>query len=314
VSLDAIIEGAQLGRARDVARLLSIIENEPDSATIVRRSLPSGNSSATIIGITGPPGVGKSTTTSALVTAYRKRGMRIAVLAVDPSSPFSGGALLGDRIRMQEHATDEGVYIRSMAARGHLGGLAAAVPAAMDTLIGCGFDRVIVETVGVGQSEIDIASLADTVIVLLAPGMGDGIQAAKAGILEIGDIFVVNKADRDGADATVRELTSMIELGTWPGWKPRVLKTSATTGAGIEELLGMVQDHEVWLVESGERQVRRRARIRTEIASFIHSSVAVSLQDPRVDEVCDAVVAGQLDAATAASQILHRFLGPAPTP
>jgi LAO/AO transport system kinase len=310
VSVKEIVAGARLGRPRDVARMLTMIENEPQSAASVRRELVHGESqlSATIIGITGPPGVGKSTTTSALIGAYRQHGMRVAVLAVDPSSPFSGGALLGDRIRMQDHATDEGVYIRSMAARGHLGGLAAAVPAAMDALVGCGFDRVIVETVGVGQSEIDIASLADTVLVLMAPGMGDGIQAAKAGILEIGDIFAVNKADRDGADATVRELRAMIQLGMWSGWTPPVLKVSATTGVGIDEMLTAIDEHEAWLDTSGQRQVRRRARIRTEIAAYIHTSVAASLQGPAVDQVCDEVLAGELDAMAAASHILRRFL------
>ena len=193
---------------------------------------------AQVIGLTGAPGVGKSTSTTALVRAFRERGLRVGVLAVDPSSPFSGGALLGDRIRMSEHATDPGVFIRSMASRGHLGGLSWATPQAIRVLDGAGCDVVVVETVGVGQSEVEVAALADTTVVLLAPGMGDGIQAAKAGILEVGDVFVVNKADRDGADATVRDLRHMISLGdrTEPGlWRPPVVKTVAAQGLGRSE-------------------------------------------------------------------------------
>ena len=191
---------------------------------------------AQVVGLTGSPGVGKSTTTSALVRELRADGQRVGVLAVDPSSPFSGGALLGDRVRMQDHATDDGVFIRSMASRGHLGGLSSAVPQALRVLDAAGCDVIIVETVGVGQAEVDIASLADTTVVLLAPGMGDGIQAAKAGILEIADIFVVNKADRDGADQVVRDLRYMQSLGgrhSMPGaWRPAIVKTVASRGRG----------------------------------------------------------------------------------
>ena len=200
---------------------------------------------AHVVGLTGAPGVGKSTSTSALVKAFRRQDRRVGVLAVDPSSPFSGGALLGDRIRMQEHATDPGVFIRSMASRGHLGGLASATPQAVRVLAAAGCDPVLVETVGVGQSEVEVAGEADTTIVLLAPGMGDGIQAAKAGILEVGDIFVVNKADRDGADQTARELRHMISLG-YRGertWRPPVLKTVASSGQGIEELVAGIDKH-----------------------------------------------------------------------
>ena len=234
VALLDLIAGAQGGDVRKIARLISKIEDGGVEAREVMRALATYSGRAHVIGLTGAPGVGKSTTTSALVTALRADGHRVAVLAVDPSSPFSGGALLGDRIRMQRHSGDEGVYIRSMASRGHLGGLSATTPQVIRVLDATGFDIVIIETVGVGQSEVEIAATADTSIVLLAPGMGDGIQAAKAGILEIGDIFVVNKADRDGADATAREIRHMVELGTWHGWKPPVLKASAAQGTGID--------------------------------------------------------------------------------
>ena len=205
VDVPALVTAARAGAPRAVARLISLVEDAHPALREVMASLAPHTGKAHIIGLTGSPGVGKSTSTSALVAAFRARGQRVGILAVDPSSPFSGGALLGDRVRMQEHALDPEVYIRSMASRGHLGGLSWTTPQAIRVLDAAGCDVILVETVGVGQSEVEIAGLADTTIVLLAPGMGDGIQAAKAGILEIGDVFVVNKADRDGADATDRK-------------------------------------------------------------------------------------------------------------
>ncbi len=300
MSFDAVVTGAQQGRARDVARLITAIENDASGAVEARRKL--GRPRGMVIGVTGPPGVGKSTTTTAFISAYRARGLRVAVLAIDPSSPFSGGALLGDRVRMQEHSTDEGVFIRSMAARGHLGGLAAAAPAVMDALLGCSFDVVLVETVGVGQSEVDIAALADTVLVLVAPGMGDGIQAAKAGILEIADIFVVNKADRDGADSTARELRAMVGLGSWTGWVPPVVKTVASTGEGIDEVTLAIDAHMAWLTESGEAERRRRARVRAEIVAVMHARVDTVLQGESelLDRLAEEVLLGQTDVQQAA--------------
>src|ERR687892_258294 len=212
-SIAELVERARAGSPRAVARLISLVEDASPQLREVMAALAPHSGHAAVIGITGSPGVGKSTVTSALVKALRATDRRVGVLAVDPTSPFSGGALLGDRIRMQEHATDDGVYIRSMATRGHLGGLAWATPQALRVLAAAGCDVVLVETVGVGQSEVEIAALADTTLVLLAPGMGDGVQAAKAGILEIADVFVVNKADRDGAAQTVRDLRHMISLG-----------------------------------------------------------------------------------------------------
>ena len=266
---------------------------------------------AHVIGITGSPGVGKSTSTNALVAAFRKQGKRIGILAVDPSSPFSGGALLGDRVRMQDHALDPEVYIRSMASRGHLGGLSWTTPQALRVLDAAGCEVVLVETVGVGQSEVEIAGLADTTIVLLAPGMGDGIQAAKAGILEIGDVFVVNKADRDGADATVRDIRHMISLGdrTEPGlWRPPVVKTVAQQGQGIDEVVEAIEKHTSWMKESGTLRERRIRRAGDEIESIALQALRARMGDLRhgqgVDELAAAVVDGTTDPYAAADRIV----------
>jgi LAO/AO transport system kinase len=271
---------------------------------------------AHIVGLTGSPGVGKSTTTSALVAAFRAAGRRVGVLAVDPSSPFSGGALLGDRIRMQEHATDPEVFIRSMASRGHLGGLASTTPQAVRVLDAAGCDPVLVETVGVGQSEVEVAGEADTTIVLLAPGMGDGIQAAKAGILEIGDIFVVNKADRDGADATARELRHMISLGPSGqagAWKPPVLKVVATRGEGLPQLVEAIDGHRAWLEASGTGMTRRRTRARSEIQGIALAALQARFAgvggDGALDGLADDVAAGRTDAFTAADRIVAEVAG-----
>ncbi len=240
LDVEALVEQATTDeparRARAVGRLISLVEDASPALREVMALLASRAGSARVIGLTCSPGVGKSTSTSVLVSAYRRRGMRVGVLAVDPSSPFSGGALLGDRVRMQDHAIDDGVFIRSMATRGHLGGLSWATPQALRVLSAAGCDVVLVETVGVGQAEVDVARLADTTLVLLAPGMGDAIQAAKAGILEVADVFVVNKADRDGADRVVSDLRHMQSLGPRSPaqakvageWVAPVVKTSAT--------------------------------------------------------------------------------------
>lgn len=249
------------GNVREIARAITAVENSSPVGREILQQLPLPT--AHVIGLTGPPGVGKSTSTSALVTELRKQGHRVAVLAVDPSSPFSKGALLGDRIRMQAHASDSGVFIRSLAARGHLGGLTETTLDVISVLSAAGYDSIILETVGVGQSEIDIASAADTTIVITAPGMGDGIQAAKAGILEIADIFAVNKADREGAEVSVRELKSMISLTPETnGWTPPVIATVATSGQGFDELNRAISDHLAYLESSGLIQLRREQRLR----------------------------------------------------
>ena len=267
------------------------------------------------IGVTGSPGVGKSTLVARLVGAYRDAGARVAVLAVDPSSPYTGGAVLGDRVRMQEHATDSGVFIRSMASRGHLGGLSWATPQAIRVMDAAGFDVAVVETVGVGQSEVEIAGLADSTVVVMAPGLGDGIQAAKAGILEISDVFVVNKADRDGANQVVRDLTAMLRVAPSvpaaesAGWTPPVLRTQADTGVGIADLVAALDEHLAWLATSGRLAQRRRRQAREEVlalaqASFV-AAASAALGSAGVEALAEEVATGRLDPYTAADRLLE---------
>ncbi|WP_296605067.1 methylmalonyl Co-A mutase-associated GTPase MeaB [Nocardioides sp.] len=310
-----LVERARAGEARAVARLISLVEDESPLLREVMAALAPHTGHAQVIGITGSPGVGKSTSTSALVTELRRAGKRVGVLAVDPSSPFSGGALLGDRVRMQDHALDREVYIRSMASRGHLGGLAWTTPQALRVLDAAGCDVILVETVGVGQSEVEIAGMADTTMVLLAPGMGDGIQAAKAGILEIGDLYVVNKADRDGADQVRRDLRSMLALAERPegAWKPPIVKTIAHQGQGLDEVVAEIDRHRAWLESSGELDRRRRRRARDEIEAIAVTALRQRWGDvhgrSELDELAAAVVTGETDPYAAADDLLDTVTG-----
>lgn len=308
--VDDLVRRARDGDARAVARLISLVEDESPQLREVMAALAPHAGHAQIVGLTGSPGVGKSTSTAALVTELRKAGKRVGVLAVDPSSPFSGGALLGDRVRMQDHALDREVYIRSMASRGHLGGLSWTTPQALRVLDAAGCDVVVIETVGVGQSEVEIAGLADTTVVLVAPGMGDGIQAAKAGILEVGDLYVINKADRDGADQVRRELRSMLALAEQPAgaWRPPILKTVASKGEGIDEVVAEVDRHHSWLEESGELATRRTRRARDEIEAIAVTALRERWGDvhgrSELDDLAAAVAAGDTDPYAAAETLL----------
>jgi LAO/AO transport system kinase len=311
VDVPDLVAQARAGRPRAVARLVSLVEDAHPALRAVMAALAPYTGRARIVGLTGSPGVGKSTTTSAIVRVLRAKGERIGVLAVDPSSPFSGGALLGDRIRMQEHALDPGVYIRSMASRGHLGGLSWSTPQAMRVLDAAGCDDVLIETVGVGQSEVEICSHADTTVVLLAPGMGDGIQAAKAGILEIGDIFVVNKADRDGAEATMRDLRHMISLGerrTAGDWRPPVIRCIASTGEGIEEVVEALGAHFEWSQQTGALRERRLRRAANEIETIALTALRERIGDlrdgRRMQQLAERVVSGVTDPYAAADRLL----------
>jgi LAO/AO transport system ATPase len=313
----ALVAAAREGDARSVARLISLVEDASPLLRDVAAALSPHTGHAQVLGLTGSPGVGKSTTTTALVRALRDEGRRVGVLAVDPSSPFSGGALLGDRVRMQDHAGDSGVFIRSMASRGHLGGLAWATPQALRVLDAAGCDVVLVETVGVGQSELEIASLADTTLVLVAPGMGDGIQAAKAGILEVADVFVVNKADRDGADQTVRDLRYMLSLGGRHSeaghWRPPIVKTIASREKdnGVDEVLESVGKHRAWLESTGEGHRRRAERAAREIEAIALAALRGRMGDVHgsaaLGALADRVVAGETDPYTAADELLGQL-------
>jgi LAO/AO transport system kinase len=311
-----LVEQATEGSARAVGRLISLVEDASPALREVMALLAPRAGHARVVGLTGSPGVGKSTSTSALVAAYRRRGMKVGVLAVDPSSPFSGGALLGDRVRMQDHATDEGVFIRSMASRGHLGGLSWATPQALRVLSAAGCDVVLIETVGVGQAEVEVASLADTTLVLLAPGMGDGIQAAKAGILEVADLFVVNKADREGADQVVRDLRYMQSLGTQSPsqakvegkWVAPILKTVAARGEGADEVVEAIERHGQWLSSTGQLDERRRRRAGDEVEAIALTVLRERMGDLRggdaLDRLATRVVAGEIDPYTAADELV----------
>ncbi|AIG74436.1 Putative GTPase [Amycolatopsis japonica] len=317
LDIDELVGRARDGVPRAIARLLSLVEDAHPRLPEVAAKLTPHTGNARIVGLTGPPGVGKSTSTSALLTALRAKGLRVGVLAIDPSSPFSGGALLGDRIRMTEHATDPGVFIRSMATRGHLGGLSWATPQAVRVLDAAGFDVVLIETVGVGQSEVDVVKLADTTVVLLAPGMGDGIQAAKAGVLEIADVFVVNKADREGADATVHDLKQMISLVRreirGPSWRQPIVRTVASRGEGVEDVVRALDEHHDWLVRRDELPRRRAARARDEVEAIAVQRLRAEIVDlrsgDRLTELAERVVARKLDPFAAAEELIGDLRG-----
>jgi len=267
MEVEGLVRGVLAGDRRAVARAISLVEDGRPELERLSAGIYGATGRAVTVGITGAPGVGKSTLAGALVGALRADERRVAVLAVDPTSPYTGGALLGDRVRMQEHATDPDVFIRSMATRGHLGGMALAAPEGVRILDAAGYDLVMVETVGVGQAEIDVAAATDTTVVMLAPGLGDAVQMAKAGILEVADVFVVNKADRDGAAEVLRELRQMLHLGSKRDWDPPVLSVAATTG-DVSAVWAAVEEHDAWARTSGARDAKRRARLLAEVESL----------------------------------------------
>ena len=297
-----------------MARAISMVEDGSEGLAELSDALYAHAGRAYTIGLTGSPGVGKSSLAEQLVRAARSRERSVAVLAVDPTSPFTGGALLGDRLRMQAHATDPGVFIRSMATRGHLGGMALAAPEAIRILDASGKDLVIVETVGVGQAEVEVATSADTTLVAVQPGWGDAVQAAKAGILEIADVFVVNKADREGAEDVVRELKGMLRMGPRTAWEPPIVKTSTVTGAGIDELWEAIEAHRKHLDESGELLDRRRRRILEEVegmvAERLRARTAGLLDGQAESALADDLAAHRVDPYGAAEILLSRLGDP----
>ncbi len=301
-----------LGRARDgdraaLARMLSIVERGgPAARDLGRHTHPAGGSGYAI-GITGAPGAGKSTLTNALLQHVRADGDPVAVLAIDPSSPFTGGAILGDRVRMQDHTGDDGTFIRSMATRGHLGGLSLSTLEAVRALDAAGWPWIVVETVGVGQVEVEVAGAADTTLVVVNPGWGDAVQANKAGLLEIADIFVINKADRPGAAEAKRDLDRMLDLTTASDWRPLILLTTASTGEGVDEVWAAIRSHRDHITASGELDRRRRARISTEISEIVAALLrerAAATTGDRLDALAEDVARRDLDPWAAAEALL----------
>ncbi len=307
--IDQLVTRALAGERGALARVLSFVDGGGAPARAVAAAVHTRGDGAWIVGITGAPGAGKSTLTDRLVAHLRADGTRVAVLAVDPTSPFSGGAILGDRVRMQGHATDDGVFIRSLATRGHLGGLSAAVPAAARVLAAAGYPWVLIETVGVGQVEVEIAGHADTTVVVLNPGWGDAVQAAKAGLLEIADVFVVNKADRPGTRDTVREIEGMLELSpARSGWRPAIVETVATDGSGVEDLWSVIASHRAHLEGTGAADERRRVRAADELRAVVFETLAADVarrcSGPEFAALAGRVAARDLDPYAAAAELL----------
>ncbi|WP_019171670.1 methylmalonyl Co-A mutase-associated GTPase MeaB [Pseudaminobacter salicylatoxidans] len=304
-----LLARAREGQIAAVARLLSIVENEePEAAEIVRATHPD-TGHATVVGITGPPGAGKSSLVSTLTAAFRARYPRVAIVAVDPSSPFTGGAILGDRIRMRERFLDEGVFIRSMANRGNSGGLARTTKRVVNLLDALGFDIILVETVGVGQEEIEVVRVVETVCLLTIPGMGDDIQAIKSGIMEIADVLVVNKADRPGADRAVKDFAQMMTLGTPRlDWKIPIVKTSATEGTGIDDLVAAIESHSKWARESGDARRRSLDAMRKEVETLLRERIlrelAERVTDDHLDRAAARVADREVDPYAAVEELL----------
>ncbi len=313
---DRLLDQALAGSVQALARLISLVEDgDPRGYQALARLHPR-TGRAHLVGVTGPPGAGKSTLVDALIRLLRARGQTVAVAAVDPTSPFTGGAVLGDRIRMQDHATDPGVFIRSMATRGGLGGLAPATADVVKVFDAAGYQVVIVETVGTGQAEVDVVGAADTVVIVLVPGLGDAVQTLKAGILEIGDVFVVNKADHPDADRTAAEIKMMLGMaGPRDGWHPPVLLTVATAGQGVDGLLQAVDEHRQFLQARGLLERRRRQRHKAEILRILDARLRQRILegaggDQRLDEYAGKVAAGEMDPYTAAERLMAE-IGPA---
>ena len=315
--IDDLIERMLKGDKKATARLITLVENDEEKAREIVKKIYKYTGKAYIVGITGPPGSGKSTLLDKLIKQARSEGLIVGVIAIDPTSPFTGGALLGDRIRMQRHSIDPGVFIRSMATRGSLGGLAKATNDAIKVLDAYGCDVIFVETVGVGQIEVDIVKTADTIVLVTIPGLGDDIQAIKAGLMEIADIFVVNKAEREETDKTVFELELMLDLEKekWEerGWRPPIVKTVATLNKGIGELWEKINEHREWLTKTGRVKEKRKFRAEEEvkaiISDFVVSKVSKELEKEEIKELVEKIAEREIDPYSAAEVILEKGLG-----
>jgi LAO/AO transport system kinase len=307
------IEGRILsGDKRAAARLISLLENKDEEGFRILRKLYPKSGNAYILGITGPPGAGKSTLTDKLVKALRKQNKTVAIVAVDPTSPFTGGAILGDRIRMNDLSMDPGVFIRSMGARGHLGGISEGTSSAIKVLDIMGADVVIVETVGVGQSEVDIVKNCDTTLIVMVPGLGDDIQAIKAGVMEIGDVFAINKSDRDGAKRTAREIEMMLDFNKNVSWKPPVKMVVATENSGIDELLESIEKHREHMISTGEFLLRRTENAKVEVIALVREQIEKTIlnqsgKGKALDEMAQLIALRKLDPFSAVEEILNQM-------
>lgn len=305
-----IVQHLLEGNRRAAGRVISLIENDDPSVETIMRAVYPYTGHAYVVGMTGPPGAGKSTVVDELIRVIRQDGKTVGVVAVDPNSPFSGGAILGDRIRMMRHALDGGVFIRSMGARGHLGGMALAARNTIMVLDAMGMDIVLAETVGVGQSELEIANTADTTVVIIPPGLGDGVQAIKAGIMEIADIFVVNKADQPQAERTVADIRDLLRMELTPRpWKPPIVRTVATNNEGLEDLWMRIQQHRQYLTSSGRLAERRRLRLEDEIVNIAERKLREQVLEPSTEtpefhHMLDLVAARKMDPYEVADKIL----------
>ena len=306
---DALVARALTGDRGAIAKLISMVESGGEDATRAGAALYPHTGHGYTVGLTGAPGAGKSSLTDSIIGRIRRDDVEVGVLAIDPTSPFSGGAILGDRVRMQDHATDAGVYIRSMATRGHLGGLALATPRAVRVLDAVGKPWIIIETVGVGQVEVEIAGAADTTVVVVNPGWGDGVQANKAGLMEIADLFVVNKADRDGVAETIRDLEMMLDLSAHTAWRPKIVQTVATRGEGIDELWDVINEHRTFQATDGRLDARRAERLRNELRAIVvtrlEEQAGLACSGPRFEALLDSVARRELDPHTAAAELLR---------
>ena len=313
--MENTIKKALKGDPRAIARLISLVESESTFAHEIMKAIYPHTGKAHLIGVTGAPGAGKSTLVDKIISRYKELGRSVGIIAVDPSSPFSGGAILGDRLRMQQHALDPSVFIRSMGTRGSLGGLSRTAYEAALILDACGKDIVIIETAGVGQTEIDIVRIADTVILLLVPGMGDDVQIMKAGIMEIADIFVVNKADREGADKIVAEVNLMLDIAGERSWRPPVLKAIAESGQGVDDITRAVEEHRLYLQKSEEGKKRRSSRIRHEVEEILRRDIARIVEkqwkERSSNDLIEALASRRSDPYTEAGRLLEEILGAA---
>ena len=318
-AVDVLVKRLLTGNRRAAGRIISLLEDQSESAEAIVGAVFPHSGRAYVVGVTGPPGAGKSTVVDELIRAIRGSGKTVGVIAVDPNSPFSGGAILGDRIRMMRHSADEGVFIRSMGARGHLGGVALATWNVIITLDAMGMDVIIVETVGVGQSELEIVGSTDTTIVVIPPGLGDGVQAIKAGIMEIADIFVVNKADHPHVERTVADIRELLRMEPRPrNWVPPIVQTVATRNEGIDDLWTRTEQHRQYLDRSGELQTRRRHRLQDEVMKIAERRLRRAVLEPRADgpefaEVLREVESRRIDPYRAAGRLLRPLVEGAPT-